>query len=446
MASVALSMIVRDAQDDLRACLDSAAGAVDEIVIADTGSTDETIRIAREAGATVFSIPWEDDFARARNQALERVTSDWVLVLDADEQLDPDASLRMASLPEHPDAGGYLVPIRNYVWDLDQRLWDRAAMENTSTFPPTRKYPAYLEHENVRLFRRHPDVYFEGRVHETVGHRIRSSGFPLLPATFCIHHFGMAVDADTRARKNHLYRDLGRRKVEEMPTNAQAHFELGLVEFDNFHNYPEALTCFHTACELDPRLSVAWFFAALTHIRLESFADALTCLKHARDLGHAPALVAETQGDALYNLGRFDDARRAYQTALRRAVPSAGLESKLGLAEVRAHRAAAGVARMNRAIDKEPTSAESHDRLILANIWLGRDRDAADAAERKLSQVEPRMEDFMRAASIFMQIGRTGQAEEVLKHGLGHFPDAPSLLRGLEEVQASPSVTSRVAH
>lgn len=89
MPALALSMIVRDAAHDLAPCIESVRGAADEIVIADTGSTDNTIELARDLGARVFSIPWENDFARARNRCLAEVTADWVISMDADERLDP---------------------------------------------------------------------------------------------------------------------------------------------------------------------------------------------------------------------------------------------------------------------------------------------------------------------------------------------------------------------
>ena len=89
--SLTLSMIVRDGAPWLAACLDSVRGIVDKIAIADTGSLDDSIAIARSRGATVFVIPWHDDFAAARNAALERVPAGWVLSLDADEQLDQHA-------------------------------------------------------------------------------------------------------------------------------------------------------------------------------------------------------------------------------------------------------------------------------------------------------------------------------------------------------------------
>src|ERR1700742_4052585 len=85
---LALSMIVRNGGQDFVHCLESVRGIVDEIVIADTGSTDSSVTIAQQFGAKIIHVPWTNDFAAARNAALEAVTADWVLVLDADEQLD----------------------------------------------------------------------------------------------------------------------------------------------------------------------------------------------------------------------------------------------------------------------------------------------------------------------------------------------------------------------
>ena len=70
MPRVALSMIVRNEAATLRRCLESVRGVVDEMVIADTGSTDDTPAIARDYGARVVEVPWDNDFAAARNRAL----------------------------------------------------------------------------------------------------------------------------------------------------------------------------------------------------------------------------------------------------------------------------------------------------------------------------------------------------------------------------------------
>jgi tetratricopeptide (TPR) repeat protein len=84
---LSLAMIVKNEALNLPRCLASVQGVVDEMVILDTGSTDETIDIAQNAGAIVHAATWENNFATARNRVLEYVTGDWVLVLDADEVL-----------------------------------------------------------------------------------------------------------------------------------------------------------------------------------------------------------------------------------------------------------------------------------------------------------------------------------------------------------------------
>lgn len=123
-------MIVRDEAQTLRRCLESVRGVVREIVIADTGSKDETPQIAREYGAQVVEIPWEDDFAKARNRALAPLNCDWVLSLDADEMLDPSAGAAIGALTAGRTVAAYQVTIRNYMRSLDDCIWDRPAIPN----------------------------------------------------------------------------------------------------------------------------------------------------------------------------------------------------------------------------------------------------------------------------------------------------------------------------
>ncbi len=436
MPTLALSMIVRDEAGRLEACLESVRGAVDEIVVADTGSVDATPQIARHHGARVVNIPWENDFAQARNRALAEVRSDWVLAMDADEQLDPAAKTLIPRLLERADVKGYQVTLRNYVLSLTDRLWDRPARANDALFEPARPFPAYVEHQNVRLFRRRSDVYFVGRVHETVGHRILETGGRLEQADFIIHHFGLAAPPDVRTRKNHLYRELGRGKVQEMPRNAQAHFELGLVEFDCFHNDGEALACFDRACRLDPKLGVAWLFAGLARLRLGRPQDALETLQRAAACGYRTALVAEAQGDAHYNLGRFEAARRCYRRALEETEDPAEIESKLGLVEVRLGLADSGLKRLERAVRQKPAKAALYDRLIVAGAFLGKLEIAAAAAEAKIERAEPDPRAYLRAASIRAQQGGWERAIEILRKGTHQFPEAQKLQQALAEAEA----------
>jgi tetratricopeptide (TPR) repeat protein len=423
MTSLALSMIVRDAAATLRQCLESVRGIADEIVIGDTGSADSTLEIARELGARIIEIPWANDFSAARNAVLAEVRCNWVLSLDADEILDPEAGKSLRKLLGESAAAGYQVSIRNYVLSLEDRIWDRPAKPNDFRLPAAKAYPAYVDHANVRLFRRDPRIYFVGRVHESVGPRIEELGMRLGHAEFLIHHFGLAADAGTRARKNIFYRELGRLKISEMPDNAQAYLELGLVELDNFGNLQEALALFERACELNPRLGVAWFFAGLVKVKTGNYDDALRCLKQAEESGHGTSVVAETTGDAHYNQARFSQALDAYKKALKLSPDSSLLESKLGLAIIRNGSMEQGLKRIRRSVEQQPHLGELHDRLILSLVWLERTKEAALAAEGKLRAVRSLVPmDFLRAATLWTKQNNWARAAAVLHVGLQVFP------------------------
>jgi tetratricopeptide (TPR) repeat protein len=151
-----LCLIVRDEEELLPACLEAAAPAADEIVVVDTGSTDATVAIAESFGARVLHRPWDGSFSAARNAALEAATGDWVLFLDADEQLQADPAA-VRELVGRTWREAFFVPMTSLTGD-----------GSTSTLHPA-----------LRLWRNRPAHRFEGRVHE------RLAGLPAdLPERF----------------------------------------------------------------------------------------------------------------------------------------------------------------------------------------------------------------------------------------------------------------------
>lgn len=428
--TVTLSMIVRNGGEDLARCLTSVRGVVDEIVIADTGSEDLSIAVAESFGARVISIPWQDDFAAARNASLREVKSDWVLVLDADEQLDDQARVQVPAALHNPGVDGYQVTIRNYVQSMDERLWDQAAVRNDGRLSRADIFEGYLPHQNVRLFRNTPEFYFEGRVHETVGARIESLHGRLGQAEFIIHHFGFTASPDQRAAKNVLYRELGRRKVKEMPRNAQAHFELGLVEFDNFHNDEEALRLFTRACELNERMAVAWFFRGMALARLSRHADAPACFQRSRQCGGDAAQCRQAEGDAFYNCRQFDQARRSYLRVGKQS-KSRELLSKLGLTEIRLGHVEPGLKKL-RAAAENSRSAELYDRLITGLVNLGRIGEAAVVSEEKMAGTGLSQSAFLRTAALWVYAKQPERALRTVVAALDKFPGSAEL-RGIQQ-------------
>jgi tetratricopeptide (TPR) repeat protein len=146
---ISLCMIVRNEEGFLRDALTSVQGVVDEICIIDTGSTDGTVAIAESFGARIDFISWRDDFAWARNAALEMATGAWIFVLDADERLAPDSREALRALRHvRPDGRGRWLRCRNYTDSA------REIVASTNAL--------------VRIFPNDPSIRYRGTLHEYV--------------------------------------------------------------------------------------------------------------------------------------------------------------------------------------------------------------------------------------------------------------------------------------
>lgn len=427
-------MIAKNEAHTLRACLESVRGIVSQIVIGDTGSTDDTVGIAREFGATVISVPWENHFAKARNAALAAMTTDWVLVLDADEELDPAAKSSLPELLAAPGMAGYMVTIRDYMPEKNSYYLERAAQPNLNPPERAKNAPSFHEQQNIRLFRRNPQVYFYGRVHELVEYRICLLGLKYIAADVVIHHFGHLRGNEIRGQKAMFYRDLGRLKVKEEADNPFAWFELGLIEYQTFQNCEEALACFQQTVKLHPPFTRAWLFMAMIHLDAGRPFEALVALEEAEKREEAAGYRERLKGDAFYNLGQITQARTAYQNALKFGESGPLVESRLGFTEVRLGETQTGFARMQKAVEDAPLQAELHDRLVKAYLMAGEVPGAAVAAERFAACLHhPRT--FLRAASIRAQLQQWDRSIALLRYGLQLFPQSDELQKAAAELE-----------
>jgi O-antigen biosynthesis protein len=150
-SSIAVCVIARDEERFLVGCLESVRPFVDEIVVLDTGSLDGTVDIARALGARVETFVWRDDFAAARNAAIELATADWIFMLDADERLEPESGPVLRDLPRRMPAD---------VHGACPRIESRALGDVSG--------PCSITSEVPRFFRRSADLRYVGAIHEDV--------------------------------------------------------------------------------------------------------------------------------------------------------------------------------------------------------------------------------------------------------------------------------------
>jgi glycosyltransferase involved in cell wall biosynthesis len=183
MANPLLSaaMIVRDEASNLPACLESIRDVVDEMVIVDTGSSDETVSIARSFGARVHVHPWHGDFAHARNAGLELSNGTWILYIDADERLRPIE--------------------REVVRSILEEATDKAALR-LRLVPFVGATPFW----EFRLWRSDPRIRFAGMMHEKVTPAIRrvavADRLTIGDSELCLDHVGYQGDQTAKHERN----------------------------------------------------------------------------------------------------------------------------------------------------------------------------------------------------------------------------------------------------
>jgi len=210
MANISLAMIVRDEEELLPACLESAAHIVDEIVVADTGSTDGTIEVALAHHAHVVHRPWDDDFAAARNAALAHVTGDFVLVLDADERLGPGAGQAIERAIRFRDWHVGLCRLNcasRKDADIAEVLSGAARLDGVPLLP--------------RLLRRTDDLAYRGIIHESLEHWIAAHGFRIRDVDVDLVHLGSCEEMRRERKKAARNFTLLTRRCELEPDNVE---------------------------------------------------------------------------------------------------------------------------------------------------------------------------------------------------------------------------------
>jgi tetratricopeptide (TPR) repeat protein len=201
---LAVCLIARNEAENLPRALASVAEIADEIVVVDTGSTDDTVAVARRLGARVGRVEWQNDFAAARNAALELATARWILSLDADEELAPEsvAPLRRLVAQDAPGPTLLTVAIESV---LDSGLTSVSHLG--------------------RLFPNLPSMRFHRPIHEEV---TGAAGPPQPASGVTLRHYGY-LGAE-RARQTKVERNLAMllAAVERDPRDVASWYYLGV--------------------------------------------------------------------------------------------------------------------------------------------------------------------------------------------------------------------------
>jgi tetratricopeptide (TPR) repeat protein len=318
---ISACLITRDESKNLVKCLDSLKGIVDEIVVVDTGSKDDTVMIAKKYGAIIGSFTWINDFAAARNESLKLATGEWALWIDADEQLDPTCATEFVKGIVRPHIGGYSIEIVNYLDD-----------GGTTT---------EFIHNPTRLFRRIEGIEFTEPIHEQITPSMMKFRLPWTPLPGCkIHHDGYRQAALVEKNKVQRTLDILEGVVEKNPSDPFHLFNLAntyFVQADYAKTAEVAQKCVKYMPGAGAEYGHAAFQVLVTSLEiLGRQQEALRACDQCDQTSYYGVVNEYLRASVLLNQGRFADAMRSCEKCLTLNWPDGCIGDK-GIADFRRH-------------------------------------------------------------------------------------------------------------
>ena len=186
---ISACVITKNEEINIERCIASYKDFVDEIILVDTGSTDNTVNLAKALGAKTYFFEWCDDFSAAKNYALEQATGDWIIFLDADEYFQDGSAKRLNNVLMQIDAynasltkGNLAQNTSNAVSLVHLRKYNIDTLTNKSLGYET----------NDRVFR--SNLRYQGKIHETLYSPDASKTIGLFVKDVVIIHTGYSSD------------------------------------------------------------------------------------------------------------------------------------------------------------------------------------------------------------------------------------------------------------
>lgn len=205
---ISVCMIARDEEEYISKSIGSVIKYVDEVILFDTGSKDRTAEIAKQMGARVFHGNWEEDFSIARNESIRHAKGEWILVLDADEEIDAESGTQLRKLVRNRGVDAFEVTVKSELPESDAVKYDEVVL--------------------TRLFRNRPDYRYELSVHEQIRPSIERSGGVIEKSSVVITHHGYSR-TNVQGERSRIERNISllQKALVKDPNNPYFLYQLG---------------------------------------------------------------------------------------------------------------------------------------------------------------------------------------------------------------------------
>ncbi|MDI6601163.1 MAG: tetratricopeptide repeat protein [Thermoanaerobacteraceae bacterium] len=386
---ISLCMIVKNEEENLPRCLNSIKNYVDEIIIVDTGSDDRTVEIARSLGASVYYFSWNGSFSDARNFSMDKATREWILIMDADDEMDSNDAMELRTL------------IRSRVDVYLSKTISRTESDDIIGLNP-------------RLIKNRNGYRYSGKIHEQIINNVKhvNNNAVIKTADVKIYHYGyLKSEVEKKAKRERNILIIGE-ELKENPENPFMLFNLGneyfaMGEFEDalihylksfqyangitgyttrlyvrvvlclieLKRYDEAITFIEQGLKDFPTFTDLYFLRGHIHHLKKEYTLAIKDFNTCIDMGEPDINIAfvygvggykayNALGDIYFELNDMDEAIRCYINALKLKPDHLDMVYKIG-----------GILLKNYNIDYACNRLEDFfkkctdkDRMILADI------------------------------------------------------------------------------
>jgi len=277
MVKISCIMIVKDEEHCLDRCLKSVRDFVDEIIVVDTGSQDRSVEIAQSFGAKVFHHPWENDFSLHRNQSIAYATGNWLMQMDADEELYPGDGTLLRELAAQNSADYFYC----LMYDMDKKGNIRGVFYQ------------------IRFFRNSLNMRYVRKVHNQIETRGRGAYSQIR-----IRHYGYDLDPEKMEKKHLRTTSLLKKMIEENPDDPFNYYELA-ASYSMHKDFSEAIYYGEKALQIrrekdlrNDYFVTTFYIVAQAYFALRDFAkakciceEALLCFPDHLDICHVLAAI-----------------------------------------------------------------------------------------------------------------------------------------------------------
>jgi glycosyltransferase involved in cell wall biosynthesis len=289
------AIIAKNEEANIEKCIKSINKICSNVVVVDTGSDDKTSVIASKLGANVFFHKWNNDFSLARNYALKYIYSDWIISIDADEEVVLESFEneieKIFNDNDMTKIGGISVILNNF---LDTNL-------QTSK-----------QHRFTRIFRNNKNIFFQGKIHEQISDSITTIGFDIIDSEIIFNHYGYIGKNEQKELRN---KELLESSLEQNENDDYLSYHLAHTEFSigNFDKAMELFWKLKNSIQLsDLQIEEVRLKIGQILLKRDKFEEAINELDFRAKSVDNEGLRLSVVGAANLSLLRFQEAKKIY--------------------------------------------------------------------------------------------------------------------------------------